>query len=381
MNKKVCILTSVHPAFDTRIFHKQAKTLVKEGYAVTLIVQHDKDEITDGVKIVALPKPRNRFERMFLGTWRVFAKGLNEKADIYHFHDPELLPVGVLLKLVTKAKVIFDVHENVKWDITTKSWLPKLARKPLSMMYRLTEKLSLPVIDEIIIAEDSYIKNYKKHSNILVLRNYPLLSYIGEHSGVKTSRPTLVYVGGISEARGVLELIQSAKLLKPRYENILLTLVGQIYLASLEEKVHELLEQFDLQDNICLAGQVKHDEIYDILLRCHIGMAVLHPTPNYIESLPTKLFEYMAVGLPVIASDFPVWKGIVEGNNCGLTVNPLDPAEIARAVEYLLEHPEETSKMGGNGRKAVVEIYNWEAESKKLIAVYHDLLKGKQRRQ
>ncbi len=381
MNKKVCILTSVHPAFDTRIFHKQAKTLVKEGYAVTLIAQHDKDEIADGVRIVALPKPRNRFERMFLGAWRVLAKGISEKADIYHFHDPELLPVGVLLKLVTKAKVVYDVHENVKRDITTKSWLPKPARKPLSMIYRLTERLNLSVIDQVIIAEDSYIKDYQRYSNILVLRNYPLLSYIGEHPGVRTSRPTLVYLGGISKARGALELVRSIKLLKPRYENILLALVGQIYLTSLEEEIRELLQQFDLQDNICLAGQVKHEEIYDILLRCHLGMAVLHPTPNYIESLPTKLFEYMAAGLPVIASDFPVWKEIVEGNNCGLTVNALDPGEIARAVEYLLEHPEEASKMGGNGRKAVTEKYNWEAESQKLIAVYHDLLKGKQERQ
>ncbi len=355
--------------------------MLQAGYSVTLIVQHNKDEITDGVKIVALPKPRNRFERMFLGTWRVFAKGINEKADIYHFHDPELLLVGVLLKLVTKAKVIYDVHENVKRDIITKSWLPKAARRPLSLMYRLTEKISLPFIDKIVIAEDSYIDNYKKHNNILALRNYPILSYVRRSLEVKTSPPTLVYVGGISEARGVLELVQSTRLLKLRYENILLILIGQIYLVSLEEKIRKLLEQFDLQDNVRLVGKVKHEEIYDILLGCHIGMAILHPTPNYVESLPTKLFEYMATNLPVIASNFPLWREIVEGNNCGLTVNPLDPGEIAGAVEYLLEHREEARRMAENGRKAVVEKYNWEVESRKLLAVYDDLLKGRQERQ
>ena len=376
MSNKVCILTSVHPPFDTRIFHKQAKSLVKAGYDVILIAQHDKDEVVDGVKIVALPEPENRLWRL-LGTWKVFNLASEQKADVYHLHDPELLPVGVLLKLFTKGKVIYDVHENAKWDIVTKSWLLKAARRPLSLMYRLTEKLSFPFIDEIIIAEDSYIKNYKKHNNILALRNYPMLSYVGKSSEVKPSRPTLVYVGGISEARGVLELVQSTRLLKPKYENILLILVGQIYSISLEEKIHKLLEQFGLQDNVRLVGKVKHEEIYDILLRCHIGMAILHPEPNYIESLPTKLFEYIAAGLPVIASNFPLWKEIIEGNNCGLTVNPLNPREIAKAVEYLLEHSDEARKMGENGRKAVVEKYNWETESKKLIAVYEDLLKGR----
>ncbi len=373
---KACILTSVHPPFDTRIFHKQAKSLVKAGYDVTLIVQHDKNEVVDGVKIVALPKPKNRFWRM-LGAWRVFKLALKQKADVYHFHDPELIPIAVLLKLFANGKVIYDVHENVKRDILSKSWLPKAARGLVSLMYQLTEKLGFPFIDEIIIAEDSYIKNYQKQNNILALRNYPILSFIKGPSEVKNSRPTLVYVGGITEVRGVWELVESTRLLKPKYENILLTLVGPVDPASLEEKIRKLLEQYSLQQNVHLVGKVKHEEVYTILPRCHIGMGIVHPEPNYMESLPTKLFEYMAAGLPVIASSFPLWKEIIEGNNCGLTVNPLNPREIAKAVEYLIEHPDEARKMGENGRKAVLEKYNWETESKKLISVYENLLKGR----
>jgi len=375
MKYKVCILTSVHPPFDARIFHKQAKSLVKAGYNVTLIAQHDKNEVVDGVEIVALPKPKNRLWRV-LGTWRVFKLVLKQKTDVYHFHDPELLPVGVLLKFFTRRKVIYDVHENVKRDIVTKSWLPRVARKPLSLMYQLTEKLCFLFIDEIIIAEDSYIENYRRCSNILALRNYPILSYVRGSSEVKNSRPTLVYAGGISEARGVLELVESVRLLKPKHETVLLTLVGPIYPISLEEKIRKFLGQFRLQDNVCLVGKVRHEEIYNILPRCHIGIAILHPEPNYIESLPTKLFEYMAAGLPVIASNFPLWQEIVEGNNCGLTIDPLNPREIAGAVEYLIEHPDEAKRMGENGRKAVLEKYNWENESKKLLLSYHGLSKS-----
>src|SRR4030042_2643469 len=232
---KVCILTSVHPPFDTRIFHKQAKTLATAGYDVTLITQHDKDEVVEGIKIIALPRPKNRFWRM-LGTWRIFKLALKQKADVYHLHDPELLPVGTLLKLLTKRKVIYDVHENITGDISTKSWLPKAVRRPISIIYKLTEKISLPFIDRIVIAENSYQKNYVDYNNILLLRNYPVLSFSQPPSVAKNDRPTAVYVGIISEARGALEGVESVRLLKLRNKNILLKLVGPVRPARLEEK-------------------------------------------------------------------------------------------------------------------------------------------------
>lgn len=373
--KKVCILTSVHPPFDTRIFHKQAKSLTKAGYDVTFIAQHDKGEVVDGVEIIALPKPRNRFWRM-LGTWKVFKAARRQQADIYHFHDPELLPVGLLLKLLTKAKVIYDVHENVKRDILTKQWLSKGIRWPMSLIYQLSEKIGLVFIDRIIIAEDSYAKNYRGYNNVLAVRNYPIISPSKDARQDRHAQPTIIYVGLISEPRGVLELLESIELLKRKYATILLMLVGPVYPTSLEEKIQGLACQFDIEDNVRLVGRIDHEKVHEILQPCHVGVAVLHPTPNYLESLATKLFEYMTAGLPVVASNFPLWKEVVEGNSCGLTVNPLDPWEIAGAIEYLLDHPDEAREMGENGRKAVLEKYNWENESKKLLALYEDLLKN-----
>jgi glycosyltransferase involved in cell wall biosynthesis len=131
-----------------------------------------------------------------------------------------------------------------------------------------------------------------------------------------------------------------------------------------------------LEARVQIPGPIPHEEVFDVLVRSHIGLAVLHPDPNYVDSLPTKLFEYMAAGLPVVASNFPLWKEIVEGNRCGITVDPLDSKAIAQAIEYLLTHPEEALQMGENGRRAVEEKYNWEAESKKLLGVYSKLLGG-----
>jgi glycosyltransferase involved in cell wall biosynthesis len=127
-----------------------------------------------------------------------------------------------------------------------------------------------------------------------------------------------------------------------------------------------LLRQYDLEARVQIPGPIPHEKVFDVLVRSHIGLAVLHPDPNYVDSLPTKLFEYMAAGLPVVASNFPLWKEIVEGNRCGITVDPLDPKAIAQAIEYLLTHPEEARRMGENGRRAVEEKYNWEREKEKF---------------
>ena len=375
-NRKVYILTSVHPPFDVRIFHKEAKTLVKNGYDVTIIAQHTKDETIDGIKIIALPEPKNRAERMTKLARKLFFLALKEKAAIYHFHDPELLSQAVKLKKKTNAKIIYDIHENIPSQILTKNWIPKILRGAISKFYQLKERRALPYIDWLILAEDSYLKMYKDYKSVSIIRNYPLLlkELLKNEIELKCNFPKLVYVGGISEERGIFEMIQTVKILRQKFQDIELKIVGLVA-GKLKIETDNLLKSYKLDKNIFFYGKIPHPEALGLISRANIGLAILHPIPNYIESLPTKLFEYMAAGLPVIASNFPLWKKIIEGNNCGICVNPLNPKEIAKAVEYLIEHPGEAKRMGENGRKAVLEKYNWENESKKLLQVYEKLIK------
>ena len=172
---KVCHITTVHQPFDTRIFHKEAKTLVKAGYNVSIIAQHPRNELVDRVKIVALPKPKNRFFRILFLTKKAYKIALSQKADIYHFHDPEFLPLAIKLRKQTGSKTIYDVHENISGQILTKQWIPDILRKPLSKFYQFKENRLLPFIDWIILAEDSYLKIYKNYPNASVIRNYPLI--------------------------------------------------------------------------------------------------------------------------------------------------------------------------------------------------------------
>lgn len=381
MSAKVCVLTTVHPPFDARIFYKQARTLAMAGYNVNLIAQHDKDDVVEGVKIIGLPRPRNRLHRILSLTWRAFYLALRQRADVYHFHDPELLPVGVLLKLFTRAKVIYDVHENVPKQILNKAWLPGWSKRFIALAYMLGEKIALNFLDWIIIAEDSYIKNYPAYKNVLAIRNYALVTQpVVMRTAAEFERATrntfnVVYVGGITKLRGAFEMIEALRILKERgYQNIALSLIGRVMPPKLQIELQYLIQQYDLVGNVYILGPVLPEKVFGILAKSHVGVAILHPDPNYVESLPTKLFEYMATGLPVVTSNFPLWREIVEGNACGLCVDPLDPKAIAEGIEYLFTHPKEAYHMGQNGRRAVEEKYNWEGEAKKLLSLYEELL-------
>lgn len=371
----ICIITSVHPVFDTRIFFKEAKTLVNANYDVSLIAQHDEDEIVDGVKIFALKKQSNRFLRIFILAKQAYDIAFKQNADIYHFHDPEFLPWAEKLRKKTGAKVIYDIHEYVSGQILNKEWIPKFFREPVSKLYQLIEKRLLPSIDWVIFAEDSYPKLYKGYGNVSVVRNYPLVSkeLLKNKVKIQYNFPKLVYVGRVSRERGIFEIIDVTKSLKDKFRNISLNIIGPIS-DNIKMEVKNKISRLNLNQSINLLGQIPHPEALKIIAEANIGLCILYPIPNYIRSLSTKLFEYMIVGLPVVTSNFPLWKEIVEGNDCGLTVSPLALKEISEALEYLIEHPEEARKMGENGRRAVIEKYNWETEGKTLIETYRKLI-------
>jgi len=367
---RIVHLTTVHPPFDTRIFHKEAKTLAKAGYDVALVAQHDRDQVVDGVRIIALPKPKNRFMRIFGLTWRTFRLAVNDHADIYHFHDPELLPVGVLLKLFTKGKVIYDVHEDVPAQILTKHWIPAILRRPIAWLFERWEKLAAWFFDAVVVATEGIAERFSKH-NPIVIHNYPNLEMLPPtlRSTTTEDERVLIYVGGISRLRGAVEMVDALACL-PHIDNLRLDLIGRFEPASLEAE----LQRVQGYQHVRFLGWLQSEKVYEHLSQADIGLVCLHPEPRYLIALPVKLFEYMAAGLPVIASNFPLWKEIVEGNECGIMVDPLNPKEIARAIEYLINHPDEAHRRGENGRRAVLEKYNWETEGQKLLALYEELL-------
>jgi glycosyltransferase involved in cell wall biosynthesis len=362
---KVCILTSVHPPFDIRIFHKEAKSLVKAGYNVTLVAQHHKDETLDGTRIVPLAKPKNRLERVTKTVWELYRKALWVNANIYHFHDPELIPIGLWLKYQGK-KVIYDVHEDVPRQNLSKAYIPALLRKPISRMIEALEAFSARRFDGVVTATPFINRRFLElGANAVNVNNYPLATELAlaENQWEKKEK-AVCYVGKIAKIRGAYEMLEAIG--KTEYKLIL----AGYFEPGLEDKLKQLPGWRQVEP----LGFVGREGIRAAMSRVVAGLVLLHPTINYIDALPVKMFEYMSAGLPVIASDFPLWRRIIEGVGCGLLVDPLNPRAIAEAMRWILNHPTEAEAMGRRGRQAVEQTYNWDTEAAKIIGLYNQLL-------
>ena len=364
---KICHISTVHPAFDVRIFHKECKTLLDAGYDVSFIVQHDKEEIIEGIKIIPLPRAKNRLNRMIFLPFKAYKLALKQKAEIYHFHDPELIFIGLLLKLKRK-KVIYDIHEDVPRQILTKPYLKKYILYIISYLFEKFENLFARRFDFLIAATPHIRDRFLKiNKNTIDINNFTLLKEMYSKVQWEERENNIAYIGGITKIRGIIELVKALEYINI---DINLYLAGDFEDKNLEQYVKSL----NGWKKVKYYGYVERKGISKILKNSKIGIVTLHPTTNYFESLPVKMFEYLSAGIPVIASNFPLWKEIVEGNNCGICVDPQSPEEIAKAIEYLINRPEIAKQMGENGRKVVEEKYNWENERKRLLEVYSILV-------
>ena len=361
---KVCHMTSVHALNDTRIFIKECKTLRDAGYDVTLIVQHVKDEMIDGIFIKAIDKPRNRLERMLKSTRQVYKRALECDADIYHFHDPELIPVGLRLKCRGKT-VIYDAHEDVPRQILSKEWIPSSLRISVSSIVEIVEDFSIRRFDAIIVPTDHlWERVFAINKNTVAVKNYPRVEY-NFPINKKNKVPQICYVSShLSLKRGIVPIIRSI-------ENINATLV---LAGKMEPYVYNIVRKLEGWKKTNYVGYVSQEDAYRIMRESVAGLVIFSLEPNYVNALPTKMFEYMSFGLPVIVNDIPILREIVDKYKCGICVKPMDSDEISNAIRWLLENPESAFEMGERGRHAVKTEFNWQVESTKLLKLYSDLL-------
>lgn len=368
MATKVCVMTSAHPAFDVRIFHKQCKSLAQAGYEVTLIAPGSERVIRDGVRMEPMPAWSSRASRMVRGAWMMYRKALRQEADVYHFHDPELIPVGLLLRLAGR-RVIYDVHEDLPSTISYKPYVPRYLRWLVSRVAAVIEALSSRWFTAIVIANPTGAGRFRARNNqVMVVSNYPRIEEIGcsRDGGAAAGDGALLYVGArITRARGAKEMVQAMGLL-PSSIPLQLKLAGGWDPPELRVE----LSVIPGWERVNFLGWLGREELAQVLHQARAGLVVLHPEPNYLTAQPVKLFEYMCAGLPVIASDFPVNREVIEGARCGLLVNPLDPEEIACAIQYLWTYPQQAAEMGRRGQQAVRERFNWANEERALLELY-----------
>lgn len=369
MTTEIVHLTSVHTRYDTRIFLKMCRSLAGAGYSVSLVVADGKgDEVRDNVTIFDVGAPGGRLDRMYNISRKIYNKAQSCDADIYHFHDPELIPVGLKLKRSGK-KVIFDSHEDVPKQMLGKPYLNKTLRWLLAKMIAVYEKRACKHFDAISAATPYIRKKFNViNPNVVNVNNFPIMGDMAPFPDWSHKRNEVCYVGGIAANRGIREIIRAM----PQVRNgTRLQLAGSFS----EKHVENEVKGYPGWQTVDELGWLDREGVISVLNHSMVGLVTLHPIINYIDALPVKMFEYMSAGVPVIASNFPLWRDIIEGNNCGLCVNPLDPQSISDAINYLIEHPVEAEEMGRRGRAAIKEKYNWSIEEKKLLHLYKKLSK------
>lgn len=364
---KTAHLTSVHHARDTRILYKECSSLAEAGHEVYLVVYGDSFE-HHGVKVIGLgEKPRNRFMRIARGAKQVVDKGLALDCQVYHLHDPELLPFIPRLKRAGK-KVIFDSHEDVPQQLLEKEWLP--ARRLVSRVYGRLEKHYMRKADAVIGVTPHLVERLAAiNPRTVMVTNYPVLTAAAAvpssaQSGAEA--PYLCFVGRISEDWNHLAIVKALQEVK----GVRYVLCGK---PDSQAYVNRLKEQ-DGNGVLDYRGMIGHQEVQALYAGALAGASWLLPSPNSGGKLGTlgnnKLFEQMAAGIPVIVSDLKLWADIVEHYDCGLVVPSGDIPAFQRAVQTLLSDPLRAQKMGRNARAAVEKEFNWGTQEKALLALY-----------
>ena len=370
MLMKVAHLTSVHMRYDTRVFFKMCSSLSDHGHDIALVVAGGLgDENKNGVKIMDVGEAiGNRVKRIFASSRKVLEQAIKLDADIYHAHDPELLPACIKLKRMGKT-VIFDAHEDFPKQLLAKPYLNWFSRRILSLAATIYERFACKQLDAIITATPSIRAKFAAiNSSLVVINNYPILGELGVGGkAIGGGNRTIVYVGGISRVRGISPLIDSLS----ETRDVRLDLIGNFSEKEFENTIRCKANW----PKVNYHGFLGREEVASCLSASIAGMVTLLETPNHIESQPNKMFEYMSAGLPVIASKFPLWQEIIEGNDCGICVDPENPAEIAAAINRLASNPAEAERLGHNGKSAVERVYNWAPEEGKLLELYTSLVK------
>lgn len=360
-------LTTVHQPRDNRIHNKECQALLDAGIDVTLVAHAAEDEPGGRPPLVALTPRRGRFARVVSGQWQSWHELQRLRPRLVHIHDPELVPMTWLWTRLHRARAVYDAHEDLVAQVSTKSYLPAAVRPLVRVLARCLVVAANFSMDAVVAATDDVAAGFR-HRRTVVVRNYPWLK---DYPAIEPQPVSgrVAYVGDLTEERRLsfmIEVVRRARQSRPEAH---LVLAGRPLGSA--QAVLEAVAEPGLVDH---RGLLRPAEVPAVLASASVGLIFLDPLPNYTRSLPTKLFEYMAAGVPFLASDFPFWRQEFDPWNAGRFTDSTDVDAAASALVAMLDDVEGRARMGRRGRHAIEEGLNFESQAPALVELTRDLL-------
>ncbi|MES9665968.1 glycosyltransferase [Bacillus nitratireducens] len=366
--KKVCIVSPIHDYKDIRVYQKQAKTLENNGYEVSLFARKDYNEKIGNIHIFSIPKPKNFFSRIIMQP-KLFYKIIKTKSSIVHLHNPDTIFIGFLLKILNK-RVIYDTHEDFSKRILIREWIPYPCRRIIAKLVTGLEFLASKCFDGFIVTQGALLSKYKNallienapiHKGVLITKAYELSKLIPKSNCIR-----VVYVGGISEQRGLRQVMQAL-------EKINETSGCRLWLIGPESPEINELQKLNGWKYVDYLGKLPQEEAFSYVINSDMGLCTILDVADHAETSPNKIFEYMTLGIPFIASNFPNWEKKIGSSNAGYFVDPQNINGIADLILEIGLDENLKNSLSHNGRKYISESFNWEQESQKLIEYYEKI--------
>jgi glycosyltransferase involved in cell wall biosynthesis len=375
----VCHVSFLHDRYDVRIFEKQCASLSEyfEKLSVYYICfDASPDCYRSRVNIVSLgslsafPRPL----RGIVASIKLLPFLILKQFRLIHVHDPELAVLLFPFLRISGAKLVYDAHEDLRLQTNSKPWIPIYFRKLFYLIACLFDWLLSHLSNEIIAAT-AHIAHRYPSSKTSVVSNYPVLTKLHikppdvSHLALNPAQDRyVIYAGGITHARCLNQMIELGRLISDK--GVKLLLCGPIYSMDVRDIVNEAVSL----GSVVYAGVLSRSDLNYLTTKAIAGLVLFDYHPNHLASLPNKMFEYMALSLPVICSDFPLWRSLIEDSGSGFCTNPFLVSNVAEKIQTLSMNRQLARQLGKNGHEAVKRWYNWQSEAITLFNLYTRLV-------
>ena len=379
---KVCMLSTI-PIRTSRIINRECQALVRSGAAVTLISPNPA-EGSDGKFTMRHFRCLKGALGRLVSSPMILSRALGERADVYHVHTFQLVPIAVLLKALFRKRVLYDMFEDFPSMVLTREWRPRWLCRVVSRTVHTVEDRACRRLDAVITADPAVLRQYIHREQSadqprrVVFYNFPSLDVFFQEATLwnvhGAKQYDVVYSGGMSERTGVFVLLDAIEKLVERGRRPRVLMFGYTDTAGFKAQFLERARKKGIEDCFELLGRVPHEQVPLLLMQARVGVVPLQAIPKFLKNIPTKVFEYWACGLPIVASNLPPIRLFFREGVYGHMVDPRSSEQFANAIGQLLENQAKAERMGEQARHAVLTRFNALPEQRKLVRLYSQLL-------